>query len=452
MLAFERLQSSPRNQLTMLNSRAIVWNIDRDVLYAQERGDTKRYRTAITASNHQTPVGSIVFCSSYYFGSSFVIEAIGKVVHRQAVSTNRMRVRIEPIFLLTQPIGADPLGERIGSHLARTLDEMWMEEPIGPKRLTERATRELISAVRSISAEADYYLSQLAQEPPELDDLDKSRLVEERDAFTSALRVSALSRQVIASLAPAEGLERGAPFGLAISSDLLIDNEDDLIAADLRRFDEEAQLSELGGSVVRVTDRELKLTVMNVNRKPLEHVFGVDLVYYDHIANKAIAVQYKRLDRVKCFDPLGPDTELAYLKKSELLKQLALMRPHSTAAVASADELRFTTSPNFFKFVQQQEFDPDSRALLKGMYIPDEYLRLGIAEDKFNTGPRNGFRITYNNSKYLTSDIFIDLVRRCWIGTRATDRSSLIDYVARRAQQCEVVLALRDRNRPANQT
>lgn len=435
----------------MLNTRAIVWNIDRDVLYADDRGETKRYRTVIISSGYQTPLGSIVFCSSYEFGSQFVIEAIGKVVHRQAVSTYRVRIRIEPIYLLDQPIGADTLSAHIGPHLGRTLDEMWVQEPIEPKRLTERATQEFVSVVRRISAEADYYLSQLSTEPPVLEDLDKLRLVEERDALTSALRVSALSTRAITSLAPSTSLEGGAPFGLSISSDLLVDNEDDLIAADLRRFDEDAQLREISGSVVRVTDERLRLTVMNVNRKPLEQVFGVDLVYYDHLSDKAIAVQYKRLDRVKAYRPFGPDTELAYLKKSELTKQLALMKPHSTARAASADNVRLTSSPNFFKFVQQQEFDPDSRALLKGMYIPDEYLRLGIAEGIFNTGPRRGFRITYNNAKYLTSDVFIDLVRRCWIGTRSTDRNSLIDYVSQRARQCEVVLAVRDLNQSTRQ-
>ncbi|MEU0963598.1 hypothetical protein ABZ328_29245 [Micromonospora aurantiaca] len=76
-----------------------------------------------------------------------------------------------------------------------------------------------------------------------------------------------------------------------------MDNEDDLLAEDLRRFDPHNQLQMRSASVARFTSDRFALTVMNVNRKPLEQALGVDLVYYDEVAQIFTLVRYKRLVR-----------------------------------------------------------------------------------------------------------------------------------------------------------
>lgn len=234
----------------------------------------------------------------------------------------------------------------------------------------------------------------------------------------------------------------GMPFGVSFERNN-IDNEDDLIAADLRRFDNSVELLELAGSMVRIVDNRLCLTVINVNRKPLEQVYGVDLVYYDHIKDTVVGVQYKRMKEIGIESSHDTSTEWVYQNKSQLVKQLNLMGKESFEEVVNADDWRLSSSPNFFKFVRPPDFDPNDRDLLKGMYVPDGYLRLGIEEGKFETGPRGGFRIGYGNTRYLTSTVFIELVREGWIGTRKADRSGLAEKVATLAVDDEVVLAIR---------
>ena len=119
------------------------------------------------------------------------------------------------------------------------------------------------------------------------------------------------------------------------------------------------------------------------------------------------------------------------------------MQPHTAAPAVTADDWRLSSSPNFLKFVKAEDFNLYSNTLLEGMYVPDEYLRLAIREDKFQTGPRGGFRIGYRNTRYFTSNTFIALVRQGWIGTREIDRSALAHDAAFLAQDHKVVLAIR---------
>lgn len=350
------------------------------------------------------------------------------------------------MYLLGSPINMEQVerevARRFDHHVARALEDGMYRVDLYPKLFSERSSLMIMEALRHVSNEASTILDRLLAAAPVLPVLDEFRLREEHDAVRTATEFANLSRSAIPRQPPADQLAPGVPFGLSFERQL-IDNEDDQIAADLRRFDSASELQELAGSMVRVYDDRLCLTVINVNRKPLERVHGVDLVYYDHIADTAVGVQYKRLKQVDVASPDGSSTDWVYRDKSQIVKQLRLMENETLSAATTADDWRLSTSPNFFKFVRPQDFDPNSRDLLRGMYIPDEYLRLGIREGKFQTGPRSGFQIGYRNARYFPSRVFIELVRRCWIGTQETNRSALAERVAELAIEDEVVLAIK---------
>ena len=406
----------------------------------------KDYVTLIAASGHAPPVGSIVICGGSLYLLTGGIRALGKVCSKQAVSTARVRSRIQPLHLLEYPIDSGEVerivARRFDHHVSRALHDGTYSDSLYPKLLTERSSSMILEALRDVSNEASAVLDRLSADVPVLPNLEKLRLQEERDAANTAIRFANLSRTSYLRGPSVEELEPGMPFGLCFARQS-IDNEDDLIAADLRRFDGNAQLQELAGSMVRVYDHDLCLTIINVNRKPLETVFGVDLVYYDNIEDTAVGVQYKRLEKVYIEPSDSTQTQWIYRNKSQLVKQLSLMGKESFSDALSADDWRLSSSPNFFKFVRAEDFNPNGRTLLSGMYVPDEYLRLGIHERKFDTGPRGGFQIGYSNTRYFTSKTFIELVRRSWIGTQKTDRSALAERVAELAVNDEVVLAIR---------
>ncbi len=217
-------------------------------------------------------------------------------------------------------------------------------------------------------------------------------------------------------------------------------HEDDLIAHDLSRFDILSDIEPLSPSAFLIVDRDIYLTVINVNRKPLERVHGVDLVNYDEIRDQATTVQYKRLEEIKTG---GSEKKWLYCRKAELDKQLKLMQQPPREPALTSEEWRISPSPTFFKFVKAESFDPNDDGLLRGMYVPSDYLALGIKDESFNTGIRGGFEIGRNITRYLSRSVFVELVRRGWIGTSKTDKSSLGRMVKELASSHEVVFSIR---------
>ena len=424
-------------------TRVALWSVDRDVIWRDLDYQHRGYRTIIAASGNSPPRGSIVLCGEYFFDPTPTVAALGKVQHVQAVSTGRVRARVEPFLILDDPIDLDRIRLFLDHQQNEAIDEATYADPVLPTLFSPRSSESLILALRSASIEASACIDELLAEHIALPPSEELRLQEERDAVATAVRFADMSRNAYSTPSRRNLLQPGMPLGLSLSRSHLIDNEDDLIAADLRRFDDRARLRDLTGSIFEITDEKLRLTVMNVNRKDLETVYGVDLIYYDHINDKAIALQYKRMEQVSVASSDRTGYEWAYRKKSDLEKQLDLMKPHSVDEATSAQDWRLSSSPNFFKFIREQSLISDSKMLLSGMYVPDEYLRLGIAEGRYDSGSRGGFRITKRNIKYFNSETFIELVRRCWIGTRNTDRSGLVDYARARAQDHEMVIAVR---------
>lgn len=423
--------------------RVAFWNVDRDVVGRPVALTGDSYRTIIAAPGYAPPRGSIVLCipfEAFMPRSMAAIAAIGRVQHQRTAATERVRVRVDPFLFLSRPIDVTRLLNIVHIGVHQSLDEARYRDQFSPLMFSSRQSDMMLDALKRISPEASEYIDRLLSVEPEEDRADMRRLREERDAVETSLRLSNLSalapRLLLQSRTLVRGYESNTAFGLTFDPGRVIDNEDALIASDLRRFDEDSTLTEIAGSAVRVVDRDLELTVMNVNREELENVHGVDLIYYDHIRDKAVAVQYKRLEWVSSM--------WVYRRKSDLEAQLQKMANYTSPAVTSAEDLRLSSSPFFFKFVHQ-DFGPKSSSLLPGMYVPDEYLRLGLGENRFNTGPMDGFQIHEDNTKYITSSTFIELVRRCWIGTTRTDRSALARHAAERAEVCEVILALRRR-------
>ncbi len=114
-----------------------------------------------------------------------------------------------------------------------------------------------------------------------------------------------------------------------------------------------------------------RLTVMNVNREGVEHVLGVDLVYFHHTYQSYVLVQYKRLDRDSegraCYYPTSDN---------QLQKELSLMRQIQSTADATVGipgTYRLHSGPCYLKLCPPVVLDPYSADLIKGMYIPLDY-------------------------------------------------------------------------------
>jgi hypothetical protein len=206
---------------------------------------------------------------------------------------------------------------------------------------------------------------------------------------------------------------------IVVNSAYVSDLEEDLIPQELRRFDENCEVSQVSASCSVFTDQDdgYQLLVFNVNKKPFEIELGVDLVYWDKTNDTFTLIQYKRLEKAEAHSSASRfKHDWVYLREQELRKQLKLMPAFSVLPTNSAD-WRLIYSPFWFKFVNGDAGRDDDKLVLTGMYIPAEYLRVAVDDGSLRTGPKGGFRLGYANTKYVTKQTFIELLRRGLIGT-----------------------------------
>lgn len=81
------------------------------------------------------------------------------------------------------------------------------------------------------------------------------------------------------------------------------------------------------------------------------------------------------------------------------------------------------------KFVPSTGLMPASGELIKGMYIPREYLHFLLGNNG-PKGPMGGSQITFENApRYLTNSQFAESIHAGWIGTRGVQSKALGDIL-----------------------
>jgi hypothetical protein len=233
---------------------------------------------------------------------------------------------------------------------------------------------------------------------------------------------------VLGSWTPADDGEP-APFLRGLAPSYLI--EDQMIARDASFFGDWSRLPQqhLTGAAEFGRDGE-RLTVWNVNRTALEHALGVDLLYYHHRYQSYMLVQYKAMERPNSGSEavFRPDEGTA--EQVQRMCEFCAENPDS-GPDNEANLYRLHPGAFLFKLCPRIVFEPDSTGLIKGMYLPLDYYQLLITSGQV-AGPRGGTALTYESvGRYLNNTMFVELVQRGWIGSRA----SVSDAVSLAAQQ-----------------
>ena len=425
----------------------VHWNIDPDVIYGDGDLEYQRYRTVIASSATAPPIGSIVLSAEFeVFAKGHLVLAVAYVKQKSPVTTRRRRVRLEPFYILEAPIDLNSISKGLDHYVTKAFKEAIFTDAISPKLYTDRSSQLILNALSQASREIEHLLGKLYRNLAPIPGPDGKRLREERDTVGIAMDLAGISRRGRPLSDPSDVIRVGEPFGALRLRSSSIVNEDDLIAYDLSRFDVYSTVRPLSPAAYIVEDQGIRLTVINVNRKELERVHGVDLVYYDEITDQATAVQYKRLKYELIVGRQG-ESKWVFRRNEELERQLQLMDYPSRPSPVCLGDWRISPCPTYFKFIKDNIFDPDDAGLLKGMYVPSDYLALGIKDGSFNTGVKGGFEITYTNTRYLSRSVFVELVRKGWIGTSRTDKSDLGKVVAELAESHEVVFGIKSSTR-----
>lgn len=177
------------------------------------------------------------------------------------------------------------------------------------------------------------------------------------------------------------------------------------------------------------TKREERLDVFTANKRPLEELFGVDLIYLNKARGALVMIQYKMLEpeertRRRAADNLidDEDNEREWIVRinEQFTDELSRMRRFDRD-LAPGGPYRLNSGAFFFKLLRRNATLKSAGILLSLGHL-DQLLKEGAL-----TGPLGGVRISYRalEGHYLRSDGFVELVRSGYIGTRGATTDHL---------------------------
>ena len=200
-------------------------------------------------------------------------------------------------------------------------------------------------------------------------------------------------------------------------------SEDSVIAHDAKFVHGfELAAGDLTGRAVFVNNNEV-LEVITANRRPLEAVFGVDLIYVNAVMHNVVMVQYKMLEAEKQTRTRKKDW--IFRPDAQFREEVARMRRFATDQDAGLGEYRINNEVFYLKFVKR-----DAALGRVPIIIPmDHFERL--EKDPRSKGPKGGFRVSYDSlgGRYLRQESFLGLVRSGYIGAFAGAASAFTSLI-----------------------
>jgi hypothetical protein len=388
-------------------------------------------------------VSSSHVCLITYDGQAFEHAAIAR--RMQKVSTTKYRIRFSD-FVDLDRVGIEELAAaidpRLHSYFIRSSTGLGGGVP-------PRTWDSLLSAIKRLRpALAD-----------DLDELDRLRLLSmdarrgpgydimahERDAVGLALDIFGLDRDAELSEWRPNSTNTPAPFLQGLPQVYML--EDQMIFHDTMAFGDWSLIRQYRPAIIEFERNNEQLTVMNVNRGPVERVLGVDLLYYHHRFQSYVFVQYKRMLDDNTKDWGYRPTDKSYhseLERMQSFESTCALNPY----VSELDCYRLHPRMFYFKLCPAIDFDPRDTGLIKGMYIPLDYW-IPLTQSAATRGPGGGVRITRSNvGRYINNSLFIDLVQAGWIGSREHENGALEEIVRLAVQEGRSIVLAASREAP----
>ena len=160
------------------------------------------------------------------------------------------------------------------------------------------------------------------------------------------------------------------------------------------------------------------LEIYTANKRPLEKVFGVDLVYINLTKKNTVMIQYKMLEPLKGKE----DTDWIYRPNDQLAKELRQMRKFSNPKLdVNETEYRFNDNIFYLKFVKRDGSVNDG-----GVMLPLRHYEL-VCKDPTALTARKSVKISFKslNGQYLRTTTFLELFKSGYIGASANATDAL---------------------------
>lgn len=337
---------------------------------------------------------------------------LGLVTPRTAVTTLESRIKvkralqIQPstkadlIKLITAKAHARNFRDRLNSSKSVVLLSPKLSEHLIEKLASIEDNRGAMRAVISSLSVPKYFRGNVAMQ---------------EDALQTALRAFGLSAGD-----KAVSLELAKDRSSALARVNIM--EDSVVEHDARTFPSfDLVGSDITGRAVFEKGRE-RLEVFTANRRPLEKVFGVDLIYMNVSRQNIVMVQYKMLERQERKDG---DVDWIYRPDANLSSEISRMDKFSKKHPAGRYEYRLNPEVFYLKFVKR-----DGALSNAGIVLPIEHFKR-LRADPASKGPKGAVRVSYESlaGRYLRQSAFLDLIRSGYIGATAMTASYLKELI-----------------------
>lgn len=179
--------------------------------------------------------------------------------------------------------------------------------------------------------------------------------------------------------------------------------------------------SDLTGKAVFVNDGGEVLEIITANRRPLEHVFGVDLIYLNAVMQNVVMVQYKMLEQ----EMRGTRTDWVFRPNEQFRQEVDRMRFFAKGWEPGPEEYRISQEMFYLKFVRR-----DAALGSAPIVMPLEHFDR-LKDSPASWGPKGGFRVSYDSldGRYLRQATFLGLIRDGYIGAYAQTAAALRDLI-----------------------
>jgi hypothetical protein len=196
--------------------------------------------------------------------------------------------------------------------------------------------------------------------------------------------------------------------------------EDQLIFKDSRCFGDWKIIDEDIHSICTLSNGINRVTIIYANRTKIENNTGVDLIYFDHVNNSYIFVQYKRLAEEHGKYIYRPKSDRNLNKELDLMKRLELNLSNDRSDYKINDQVFY------FKFCRGKQ-EVYTKGLSNGFYMPKDYFLQSIELQKEKGKPNV---ISYETiTRYLTNTVFIELIKSGLIGTKIDDAKLISNII-----------------------
>lgn len=184
-----------------------------------------------------------------------------------------------------------------------------------------------------------------------------------------------------------------------------------------------------------------QLEVITANRRPLEEVFGVDLIYLNVIKQNVVMVQYKMLERHR----QGRKTDWIYRPDRQFEKEMDRMKRFSQSHSPGVLEYRINPQVFYLRFVRRNAKLGRIEATM-----PIDHFEI-LRNDPECRGPKGAFRISYDtlDGRYLRQEAFLGLVRSGYIGAHAKTTADLETLIKATLNDKRALVAALHSTRPS---